>query len=178
MGESEHLYDAADGYDVEDRVGPGDTTASSDHEHPEEGEPRPSEGTPEVAAVDGRSDPSARARRFASKGLVLARAGRHAGAERLLRQAVGAFSRRGERSEAGRAAFDLGQLLLERGRTRDATTAFESARGLLAPTGQTPGALRAAVFIGLAWTDEGRLVDAEAALRASRIAAEQIGDRA
>ena len=131
MGESEHPYDAADGYDVEDRVGPGDTTASSDHEHPEEGEPRPSEGTPEFAAVDGRSDPSARARRFASKGLVLARAGRHAGAERLLRQAVGAFSRRGERSEAGRAAFDLGQLLLERGRTRDATTAFESARGML-----------------------------------------------
>ena len=176
VGESEHLYDAADGYDVEDPVGPGDTMSSSDHEHPDEGQPCP-KGTTEFAAVDRRSDrSSARARRFASKGLVLARAGRHAGAERLLRQAVSAFSRRGERSEAGRAAFDLGQLLLERGRTRDATTAFESARGLLAPTGQTPGALRAAVFIGLAWTDEGRLVDAEAALRASRIAAEQIGD--
>ena len=178
VGESEHLSDAADGYGVEDRVGPGDTTSSSDHEHPDEGEPHPNEGTTEFAAVDGRSDPSARARRFASKGLVLARVGRPAGAERLLRQAVGAFSRRGEQSEAGRAAFDLGQLLLERGRTRDATAAFESARGLLAPTGQTSGALRAAVFIGLAWTDEGRLVDAEAALRASRIAAEQIDDRA
>ena len=178
VGESEHLYHAADGYDVEDPVGPGDTTPSSDHEHPDEGEPRPNEGTTEFAAVHGRSDPSARARRFASKGLVLARAGRHEGAERLLRQAVSAFSRRGGQSEAGRAAFDLGQLLLERGRTRDATAAFESARGLLAPTGQTSGALRAAVFIGLAWTDEGRLVDAEAALRASRIAAEQIGDRA
>ena len=167
VGESEHLYDAADGYGVEDPVGRGDTTPSSKFGHPDEGEPRPNEGTTEFAAVDGRSDPSARARHFASKGLVLARAGRHAGAEHLLRQAVSAFSRRGERSGAGRAAFDLGQLLLERGRTRDATTAFESVGGLLAPTGQTAGALHAAVFIGLAWTDEGRLVDAEAAVRAS-----------
>ena len=169
VGESEHRYDVYDVYDVYDADG-------RYHEHTDEREPRPNAGTTELAAVDGRSD--VRARRFASRGLVLARAGRHAGAERLLRQAVSALSRRGQRSEAGRAAFDLGQLLLERGRTRDATTAFESARGLLAPTGQTPGALRAAVFIGLAWTDEGRLVDAEAALRASRIAAEQIGDRA
>ena len=179
VGESEHLYDADGGHHVEDPVGPGDITPSSHHEHHDEGEPRPNEGTTEFAAVDGRSDRSSvRARGFASRGLVLARAGRHAGAERLLRQAVSALSHRGQRSEAGRAAFDLGQLLLECGRTRDATTAFESARGLLASTGQTPGALRAAVFIGLAWTDEGRLVDAEAALRASRIAAEQIGDRA
>ena len=177
--ESEHPYDPYDGCRVEDPVGAGDITSSSHHEHPDEGEPCPNEGTTEFAAVDGRADRlSARARRFTSKGLVLARTGRHAGAERLLRQAENAFSRRGQRSDAGRAAFALGRLLLERGHTRDAATAFESARGLLSSTGETPGALRAAVFIGLAWTDEGRLVDAEAALRASRIAAEQIGDRA
>ena len=34
MGESEHLYDAADGHDVEDRVGLGDTTPSPSRWHP------------------------------------------------------------------------------------------------------------------------------------------------
>ena len=119
----------------------------------------------------------ARARGFARKGFIFARLGRHAAAERLLRQAVSALSRRGEQSGAGRAALGLGQLLLERGRTRDAVEAFKTARTLLAPLDQGRDAVRAAAFIGLAWTDEGRLVEAEAALRASRIAAEQIGDR-
>ena len=155
----------------------GDSASSSHHGRTEEDESHLDAGITEPAIVETRCDGwSARARGFASKGLVLARLGRHAGAERLLRQAVSALSRRGEQPYAGHAALDLGRLLLERGRTRDAIEAFETAHALLAPIAQTRGAVRAASFIGLARTDEGRLVEAEAALRASRIAADQIGD--
>ena len=117
----------------------------------------------------------ARARRRASEGLQLAKRGRHAAGERLLRDAAGALERRGDEAWAGRTALDLGRVLHWRGRVREAARAFEQARACFDRCGLSVASIRAAVYLGLAWTDAGRLREAEAALRAASMAAAEAG---
>ncbi len=101
-------------------------------------------------------------------------AGRHAQAERLLRDALGSYARRHEDGAAGESALALGRLLLVRGQPVEAFRVFERAREHFNRARVADGAVCAAVFAGLAWTDDGRLREAEAALRAARIAAVEI----
>jgi DNA-binding NtrC family response regulator len=98
-------------------------------------------------------------------------AGRHAQAERLLRDALGSFTRRHDDAAAGESALTLGRLLLVRGQPAEAFRMIERARDHFDRVGSADSAVCAAVFAGLAWTDDWRLREAEAALRAARIAA-------
>jgi DNA-binding NtrC family response regulator len=101
-------------------------------------------------------------------------AGRHAQAERLLRDALGACARRHDEGAAGESALALGRLLLVRGQAAEASRIIERAREHFNRARAADGAVCAAVFAGLAWTDDGRLREAEAALRATRIAAVEL----
>jgi DNA-binding NtrC family response regulator len=107
-------------------------------------------------------------------GLDAARRGRHALAERLLREGLGRHRRRQDEGAAGEAAVALGQLLLIRGRPVAALGAFDSARGHFERARRAESAIQAAVFTGLAATDVGRWHEAESALRAARISAHQL----
>ncbi len=106
--------------------------------------------------------------------LEAADAGRHAQAERLLRDALGSSARRHDDGAAGESALALGRLLLVRGQPAEAFRVIERAREHFSRARAADGAVCAAVFAGLAWTDDGRLREAEAALRAARIAAVEI----
>ncbi len=101
-------------------------------------------------------------------------AGRHAQAERMLRDALGACARRRDEGAAGESALVLGRLLLVRGQVAEASRIIERAREHFNRARAATGAVYAAVFAGLAWTDDGRLREAEAALRATRIAAVEL----
>jgi DNA-binding NtrC family response regulator len=103
-----------------------------------------------------------------------ANAGRHAQAERLLRDALGSYARRHEEDAAGQSALALGRLLLVRGQPAEALRVIERAREHFNRARATDGAVCSAVFAGLASTDDGRLREAEAALRAARIAAVEL----
>ena len=100
--------------------------------------------------------------------------GRHAQAERVLRDAFGSYARRHDDEGAGESALALGRLLLVRGQPAEALRMIEYAREHFHQARAAGGALCAAVFAGLASTDDGRLRDAEAALRAARIAAAEL----
>ena len=106
----------------------------------------------------------------------LAASGRHAAAERLLRESLGALSRRGDPLGSGWAAVALGSLLLVRGRAAQSASLFEAARQHFDRASAAPAAGRCAVHLALAWTDLGRLEEAEAALRAVVLAARETGD--
>jgi DNA-binding NtrC family response regulator/tetratricopeptide (TPR) repeat protein len=103
-----------------------------------------------------------------------AESGRHAQAERLLRDTMGNCARRRDDVAAGESALALGRLLLVRGQPAEAFRMLERARQHFDDACWTEGAIRAAVFAGLAWTDAGRLQEAEAALRAADIAAADV----
>ena len=111
------------------------------------------------------------------RGAVIAEAagaGRHAQAERLLRDALGACARRHDDEAAGESALALGRLLLVRGQPAEAFRFIERAREHFHRARAADGALCAAIFAGLACTDDGRLREAEAALRAARIASTEL----
>ena len=117
-----------------------------------------------------------RARLRVREGVRLAAAGKHAAAERLLRESATALARRGDPAGAGEAALALGCLLLDRGRVVDGVAAFEASRDHYDRGGYPGESARAAALIGFAWTDDARLIDAEAIFRATAIAATQISD--
>ncbi|RPJ71472.1 MAG: hypothetical protein EHM24_12300 [Acidobacteria bacterium] len=102
--------------------------------------------------------------------------GRHAAAERVLREHLGMTGRRGDRSGAGDAALALGRLLLLRGRAPEACHQFEAARQHFDAVRQVTWAARAAAFAALARTDAGRFEEAEAAAHAACLAASETGD--
>jgi DNA-binding NtrC family response regulator len=133
----------------------------------------PRRGWPAHEDATGSGVAHARARSRSVDGIRLAKQGRHAAGERLLREAAGALARRGDDVWAGRATLDLGRVLHWRGRARDAGAAFEQARKYFDRCGWSAASIRATVYLGLVWTDNGRLPEAEAALRAAAIAAEQ-----
>ncbi len=100
--------------------------------------------------------------------------GRHARAERLLRERLGRLARRRDEAAGGEAALALGRLLLVRGRTACAGRVLEEARGRFERAGLAGPAVHAAIFIGLSWTDAGRFGAAEAALRSAAVTAARL----
>ena len=126
------------------------------------------EATRDAGAIRAQSNLAAAA--------TLVATGRHAAAERMLRDGLGAFSRRGDGLGAGWAAAALGWLLLMRGRAAPAASFFETARQHFDRIGAAPAAGRCVVCTAFAWTDLGRLEEAEAASRAAGLAARETGD--
>ena len=125
-----------------------------------DGGPRKARAVPVDADAERHRQRAARAREF-----VLA--GRHAAAERLLRDVASALTRRRHLLYAARTWIELGQLLLERGRTADADQAFETA-AVSATRVPDDGLLVAArTWQATARIEAGRLVDAEALCRAA-----------
>ncbi len=110
--------------------------------------------TPDVARLMARA---ARAPEFAA-------AGRHAAAERLLRDVVAALSRRDAFAQASRLAITLGRLLHERGRSSAACAAFGEAAKLA--QGASNGLLEARLWQASARVESAALADAEALCRA------------
>ncbi len=100
--------------------------------------------------------------------------GRHAQAERLLRERLGRLARRREEAGSGATALALGRLLLVRGRTSCASRVLDEARERFGRASLPGPAIHAAIFVGLAWTDAGRFGQAEAALRAAVLAASKL----
>jgi len=105
----------------------------------------------------------------AGQAFVLARAGRHEPALRMLREAAAALARRRDAVSAAAALTLLGRVLLERGRAEDAATTFAEAVTQLDPVRAADAAM-ARVWVALARTDAGRLTEAEGLLRATRLA--------
>jgi two-component system response regulator HydG len=100
-----------------------------------------------------------RARRAAA----FAYAGRHAAAERLLRDVAAALARRQAREPCGRVLIELGRLLLVRGRAADAQRAFADARGVAADAPAVH--IEAWLWEVAAVTDLARLEEADDLLR-------------
>jgi DNA-binding NtrC family response regulator/tetratricopeptide (TPR) repeat protein len=99
----------------------------------------------------------------AVKGMALAAAGRHAAAERVLREAAAGLRRHGDGRRAAACTAMLGQLLVDRGRPRDAHDVLE----WLLEVEDVDVRLNAAIGIGECLIEEGRLKEAERALRAA-----------
>ena len=102
----------------------------------------------------------------ASRAGEFQRRGRHAAAERLLRDVAAALTRRAAHAAAAHIVIRLGRLLLERGRAAAADTAFGDAAALAATGNQEGTGLEARVWQALARTDNGRLTEAESVCRA------------
>jgi DNA-binding NtrC family response regulator/tetratricopeptide (TPR) repeat protein len=117
-------------------------------------------GPPSMAVTSIESD---RWHSRALKGMALAAAGRHAAAERVLREAAAGLRRHGDGRRAAACTTMLGQLLMDRGRPRDAHDALE----WLLEVEDVDVRLSGTIGIGECLIDEGRLKDAERALRAA-----------
>ena len=95
----------------------------------------------------------------------LVRCGRHAAAERLLREVAAALARRNARQSAARVCISLGQMLLERGRPAAAETAFDEA-ATHAERGFADLLVSARIWQAAARTDAAHLTAAESLCRA------------
>ena len=96
--------------------------------------------------------------------------GRHAAAERLLRDVGAALLRRHALIPAAQAFVSLGRLLLERGRAIDAEQAFGEAAGHAHASKDEVLSLTARVWQAAARTDAGQLTAAESLCRATLLA--------
>ena len=94
------------------------------------------------------------------------RNGRHAAAERLLRDVAGSLARRAAFAPAATTLITLGRILLERGRAAAAEKAFDEAAHFAHSAGDEPSALDARLWQAAARTDAARLTDAESVCRA------------
>ncbi|MBF8301634.1 MAG: Sigma-54 factor interaction protein, partial [Acidobacteria bacterium] len=94
------------------------------------------------------------------------RTGRHAAAERLLRDVAGSLARRDAGAPAAATLVTLGRILLERGRAGAAEKAFDEAAHFAQSAGEEPSMLDARLWQAAARTDAGRLTDAESVCRA------------
>ena len=104
----------------------------------------------------------------AGRASEFAHSGRHAAAERLLRDVAAALLRRSARASAADIYIRLGRLLLERGKATAAETIFDEAAG------QAEGAdlglvVAARIWQAAARTDAGQLTAAESLCRAALI---------
>ena len=116
---------------------------------------------PEVARLVAR----------AGKASEFVLAGRHAAAERLLREVVAALQRRRACSEAAWAAISLGRMLLERGRAVEADTCCGEAAHLAEMDGDGIRCCEARLTQSWARLEQVRIVEAESIARAVLIAA-------
>jgi DNA-binding NtrC family response regulator len=91
--------------------------------------------------------------------------GRHAAAERLLRDVGGALTRRAAWAPAVNVFVSLGRLLLERGRPADAGRAFCDAIAAAGSAGDEQLATDARIWLATARTDDGQLTAAESICR-------------
>jgi two-component system response regulator HydG len=96
--------------------------------------------------------------------------GRHAAAERLLRDVSAALVRRQAFTPAAQALVSLGRLLLERGRAADAERTFGEAAGHAQVAKDELLSLTARVWQAAARTDAGQLTAAESLCRAALLA--------
>jgi transcriptional regulator with AAA-type ATPase domain len=95
--------------------------------------------------------------RRARRAEAFARAGRHAAAERLLRDVAGALARRQARDPCARVLIELGRLLLARGRAADAQRAFADAVAAARDVRASDVAVDAALWEVGALTDAAQL---------------------
>ena len=102
----------------------------------------------------------------AARAAEFARSGRHAAAERLLREVAGALSRRGAHEPNARVLLALGRILLERGRAQAADKLFAEAAEVATTAGSELAALDARLWQAAGRADQGRLTDAESICRA------------
>ena len=102
----------------------------------------------------------------AARAAEFVRSGRHAAAERLLRDVAGTLSRRGAHEPSARLLQALGRILLERGRAAAADKLFGEAAELATTAGAELAAVDARLWQAAARTDAGRLTDAESVCRA------------
>ena len=138
-----------------------------------------------VAAAEGRATYGgtprlldARAGRLIAEVERLTLRGRHAAAERTLREAIAAFDRRSDARRAGAAELTLGRLLLGRGRAAEAKSMFAKAHERFQRERAVGESLEALVFLGLAQTDLAHLTDAEQTCRVAYSAASALGSEA
>jgi DNA-binding NtrC family response regulator/tetratricopeptide (TPR) repeat protein len=96
--------------------------------------------------------------------------GRHAAAERLLRDVAGALIRRQALAPAAQALVSLGRLLLERGRAADADRSFGEAADHAQVAKDEALSLSARVWQAAARADAGQLSAAESVCRAALLA--------
>jgi DNA-binding NtrC family response regulator len=119
------------------------------------------------ASAPALTESHVRARRGVTEGVRLATLGRHAAAERVLRESMGGLVRRGDSIAAIEAAAHLARLLMLRGRFAAALDTLGVA-GRLAERGDFPGLmLEVAVLTGLIRTDLGQHDEAERTLRSA-----------
>jgi DNA-binding NtrC family response regulator/tetratricopeptide (TPR) repeat protein len=98
------------------------------------------------------------------------RAGRHAAAERLLREVIEGLVRRRAIAPAAEALITLGSLVLERGRARDAEMLFDEAAGRAAAARDEALCTHARIWQAAARTDLAHLTKAESLCRAVLLA--------
>ncbi len=123
---------------------------------------------PVSPSVSGRHRLGAALARAPERAELMARAGRHAAAIRLLQRSSRVLERGGDAAPAAECATGLGWILRDRGRLGEAEVQFERARTL---AGNSPLAIRATIATGVVWTDQERFGEAEALLRSARSAA-------
>ena len=102
----------------------------------------------------------------ARRAQLFARAGRHAAAERLLRDVAGALARRQAGEACARVLIDLCRLLLARGRAADARRASADARDAASRAGAGRLAREASLWEACALVDGAQLDEADALVRA------------
>ena len=107
----------------------------------------------------------------------LQRSGRHAAAERLLREVGGSLARRQAFTPAAGVHVTLGRMLLERGRPAVAEKIFEDAVQLAQSADDEPAIGEARIWQAAARTDAGRLTDAESICRAVLLTRQLSADR-
>jgi DNA-binding NtrC family response regulator len=105
-----------------------------------------------------------------SRATEFVNSGRHAAAERLLRDVAAALVRRQALAPAAQALIALGRLLLERGRAVDADRTFEEAAAQAQAGKDEALSLSARVWQAAARTDAGQLTAAESVCRAALLA--------
>ena len=96
-----------------------------------------------------------------------ARAGRHAAAERLLREVAASLARRSVHGESCRVMLVLGQMLLDRGRPRAVFDVCDEAASVAQSGGDDSRVVEARLMQAEARIADAALVDAEALCRAS-----------
>jgi DNA-binding NtrC family response regulator len=105
-----------------------------------------------------------------AKWIDLCRSGRHAAAERLLRDVTGALVRRRALAPAARTLITLGRLVLERGRVSDADTAFAESAAHAQDARDDALSATARIWQATARTDAAQLTAGESLCRAAIVA--------
>jgi DNA-binding NtrC family response regulator len=106
-------------------------------------------------------------RERADRAVVLVHSGRHAAAERLLREVAASLERRRRPDDAARTWIALGRLLMERGRSDRADEAFERAATTACAAEDESLRVSARVWQANARIDTARLTEAESICRAA-----------